>query len=227
MFASSSSATSESWLPGSHRSTSSAWSSSSNSSRRTAPLPRQRASAIASCSDSRSAKLTLSTAGDPSARSTLSARPTLPPLYGSPRRRPQASAQCRTISGRRSSHSRPPGTARHLSSAGGTRRFSATLGLAQARARETKPRSPATRRLSAAVRSRSRRGTASAIPVAAFPDVALRPRQRRHRGRVAAVESRQHSLDKASSLNERTPVLLRSWAEENALPRPPGSGCRR
>ena len=132
VFASSSSVTPESWLPGSQRSSSSAERSSSSSSRRTAPRPCQSPSAVASCSVSRSGKLTLRTAGDPSARSALSASPTLPPLYGSPRRRPQASAHAWTIHGRRSSQSRPSGTSRHLSSTVGMRRVSALLGRVQA-----------------------------------------------------------------------------------------------
>ena len=116
-----SSATLHSCSPGTQRSTSSARRSGSDASSRTAPAPSQCASAAASCSLSGSGKLTLRTAGAPSARVTGATYEIVAGSNGAPGSRSHRAQHSATSRGSRASHSAPPGRDRHHPRPAGTR----------------------------------------------------------------------------------------------------------
>ncbi len=105
-FASSSSRSCQSVVPGRQRSRSSARRRRSCASNRTAPTPSQKSSASASCSLSSSGKLILRTAGRPALHSTASTSETLPFSNAGPSRSCHSAAHSAASRGRRSSHSR-------------------------------------------------------------------------------------------------------------------------
>ena len=114
-FARSSSASPQSWVPGTHRSTSSAERASSRARSLTAPRPSQAASASGSSALSGSGNASFRTASDPSGRVAGTTREMVAGSKGAPSRSVHTSAHSDARRGSRPSQSAPPGCSRHHS----------------------------------------------------------------------------------------------------------------